>query len=332
MNSAKITRRAAIAAVASIPLLRVTASYGAIKWDMYVYNAVSTVAAVVGMQRILDSIRKKSNEELQVRLNVGGSLSISTTNITQAVSTGVVQLGDDGYFLGNVPIAGLLRLPLLLRSVDEYDKAAKIVNPLLVSAFEAKEVLVLGQYLYPFQVAFSQKRLVNLDDFQGQRIRVTSPEQAELIKRLGGIASTIGAPEVPSALERGVVDGFLTANTGGGLIWQGLFKYNYRLPVNYFNSVVIVNKRRFEQLPAKLQDLVKSEFIAGLPWITERMASQEAGLTEKFKKDGVTVVEPSKDDIARATSLIRPYWSTWAKAHGAKAVSALNQIIESLGR
>ena len=61
---------------------------------------------------------------------------------------------------------------------------------------------------------------------------------------------TLGAPEVPSALDRSVVDGVLTASTGGGNIWKDLLKFNYRLGINYFNSVVIVNKERFGKLLA----------------------------------------------------------------------------------
>ena len=64
-------------------------------------------------------------------------------------------MGDDGYFLGNVPIGGVLRLPMLIRSRDEYAKAAMIVDPYLETAFGKKGLVVLGQYRYPFQVATS---------------------------------------------------------------------------------------------------------------------------------------------------------------------------------
>src|SRR6266852_6310848 len=144
--------RAAIAAFA-LALLSVSAGpvAAAEKWDLYVYNPVSTVAAVKGLNTAIAQIEKETGGELKIRLHLGGSLPINTNTITQAVSDDVVQMGDDGYFTGNVPI---------------------------------------------------------------------------------------GAPEVPSALDRGVVDGVLTANTGGGNTWKDLLKYNYRIGVNYFNSVV----------------------------------------------------------------------------------------------
>jgi len=93
-------------------------------WDLYIYNPVATVAAVKGMNAIIAQIEKETGGELKVRLHLGGSLPINTTNITQAVSDDVVQMGDDGYFTGNVPIGGILRLPMLIRSRDEYAKAA----------------------------------------------------------------------------------------------------------------------------------------------------------------------------------------------------------------
>jgi len=73
-------------------------------WDLYIYNPVATVAAVKGMNVIIEQIEKETGGELKIRLHLGGSLPINTTTITQAVSDDVVQMGDDGYFTGNVPI------------------------------------------------------------------------------------------------------------------------------------------------------------------------------------------------------------------------------------
>ena len=89
-------------------------------WDLYVYNPVATVAAVKGMNVIIEQVEKETAGELKIRLHLGGSLPINTTTITPAVSDNVVQIGDDGYFLGNVPIGGVLRLPMLIRTRDEY--------------------------------------------------------------------------------------------------------------------------------------------------------------------------------------------------------------------
>lgn len=320
---------AATAAFCSMPYLPATAAE---KWDLYVYNAVSTVAAVKGLNIVIEQIEKETAGELTVRLHLGGSLPINTTTITQAVSDDVVQMGDDGYFLGNVPIGGVLRLPLLIRTTEEYKKAAAIMAPYLESAFEKKGLIVLGQYLYPFQVGFSSKKLTSLADIKGQKIRVTSPEQGEFIKRLGGVPVTLGAPEVPSALDRSIVDGVLTASTGGGNIWKDLLKFNYRLGINYFNSVVIVNKERFGKLSPEIQAKVRRIVDANMPLMTKAMEDEEEILTKKFADGGMTVTPELPADIDVGMKAIAPFWDEWAKSKGPDAVAALKQVRAALGR
>src|SRR5665647_2406723 len=288
-SGGRLVRTVLAAAALAFYLISDSPATAAEKWDLYIYNPVSTVAAVKGLNTIIEQIEKETAGELAVRLHLGGSLPINTTTITQAVSDDVVQMGDDGYFLGNVPIGGVLRLPMLLRTLADYEKAATIMNPYLEKAFEKKGLLVLGQYLYPFQVAFSSKKLTSLADIKGQKIRVTSPEQGEFIKRLGGIPVTIGAPQVPSALDRGVVDGVLTASTGGGNTWKDLLKYNYRLGINYFNSVIIVNKERFGKLTPEIQSKVRKIVETNMPLITQAMKNEEEILTKKFADGGMTV-------------------------------------------
>jgi TRAP-type C4-dicarboxylate transport system substrate-binding protein len=329
IKSARVTLAATVLVFCLTPF---TPAVSAEKWDLYVYNAVSTVAAVKGLNTVIDQIDKETTGELTIRLHLGGSLPINTTTITQAVSDDVVQMGDDGYFLGNIPIGGVLRLPMLIRTSEEYQKAAVIMAPYLEKAFEKKGIIVLGQYLYPFQVGFSSKKLTSLADIKGQKIRVTSPEQGEFIKRLGGIPVTLGAPEVPSALDRSVVDGVLTASTGGGNVWKDLLKFNYRLGINYFNSVVIANKERFVKLSPEVQAKVRKIVDANMPLITKAMEDEEEGLTRKFAEGGMTVTQEQPADIDAGMKVISAYWDEWAKSKGPDAVAALKQVRAALGR
>jgi TRAP-type C4-dicarboxylate transport system substrate-binding protein len=325
-------RPALLALAASLCFSAAIPARAAEKWDLYVYNAVSTVAAVKGMTKVCDEIEKETGGALSVRLHLGGSLPINTTTITAAVSDDVVQMGDDGYFLGNVPIGGVLRLPFLIQSPQEYQKAAAIMEPYLQKGFERKGVIVLGQYLYPYQVAYSSKKLASLGDIKGQKIRVTSPEQGELIKRLGGVPVTLGAPEVPSALERGVVDGVLTANSGSGNVWKDLLKYNYRIGINYFNSVIIANKDRFNKLPPDVQAKVRRIVKDNMPLITSAMQADEEVLTRKFAEGGMTITNATPADLQQGIKVISSYWDEWAKSRGPEAVEALKKVRTALGR
>lgn len=332
MKYRHVMRAALVASAVAVTSIPSSAARAADKWDLYVYNAVSTVSAVKGMNTVIEQIEKETGGDLVIRLHLGGSLPINTTTITQAVSDDVVQMGDDGYFLGNIPIGGVLRLPMLIRSPEEYQKAAAIMAPYLEKAFEKKGAVVIGQYIYPYQVAFSSKKLTSLADFKGQKIRVTSPEQGEFIKRLGGVPVTLGAPEVPSALDRGVVDGVLTASSGGGNIWKDLLKFNYRLGINYFNSVVIVNKEKFAKLKPETQAKVRKIVEANMPLITKAMEQEEDTLTKKFAEGGMTVTAETPADVEAGTKTISAFWDDWAKSKGPDAVEALKKVRAALGR
>ena len=84
------------------------------------------------------------------------------------------------------------------------------------------------------------------------KLRVAQPEQGEMVRRFGGTSVTISAPEVPSALDRGVVDGIFTAGVGA-VLWKDLLKFGYLIPVNWNNSYIIANTEAFKKLSPDLQ-------------------------------------------------------------------------------
>ncbi len=301
-------------------------------WEAYTYNPVSTVAAVRGFNRIIDDVDKATGGALKMKLHLGGSLQINATNITQAVADNVVQIADDGFFTGNIPLGGVMRLPMLIRTDDEYIKAAKIVAGFMARAYDKKGIVLLGDYTYPLQVPFSRKSLTSLADLKGQKLRVTSPEQGEFVRRFGGSSVTMQPSEVPSSLDRGVIDGAFTASSGAGYTWRDLVKYNYRLGINYVNAMVIVNKEAFEALSPDIQAKLRRAVTDNAPWTMTTMQQEEADLTRKMAEGGLVVTEARAEDVAEAEKRMAPYWDEWAKAHGPDALEALKQIRAALGR
>ena len=301
-------------------------------WECYVYNPVATVAAVKGVIRLIDNVKQQTNGELLINLHLGGSLPINATNITAAVADNVVQMGDDGFSTGNVPISAILRLPMLVQSDAELAKAMAILRPYLDQDYGKKGVVVLSQYSYPFQVLWGKKKITSLADIKGLKLRVTSVEQGEFIRRFGGVPLTIGTPDVAAALDRGVVEGVLTASSGGGVTWHDLVKYHYGFPTSYVNSTVIVNKEAFDKLPAATQKIVHDAATEAATWVIGEMNHQEDDLTAQFGRGGLTLTAASADDIRLATEKLAPYWDEWAKAHGAEAIEVLGKIRAAVGR
>lgn len=334
MHPACLPRRGLLTAAmaGSTLLLGARAAAAATTWQAYTYLSSSAQAPVHGFEELFDRLRGQTAGALSINLHLGGSLPISASSITSTVAQDVMQFGTDGFFSGSVPIAGLLRLPMLLRTRAEFEKAEAIATPYIDHAYLRKGIIALGEYIYPLQTIWSRRKLTSLADIKGQKLRVTSVEMGEFVKKFGGIPLTLGTPEVPAALDRGVVDGVLTATSGAGLQWKDLLKYNYRFPVQFANAVIIVNKSAFDALPAAQKALLRKEVPATDTAVTDTMQTEEGTLTAKLQAEGLVVTPPKESDIKEAEARMAPYWSEWARARGPEAVEALAKIRAALGR
>jgi TRAP-type transport system periplasmic protein len=301
-------------------------------WEAYTYLSSNEQTGVKGLVALFDRVRKETDGQLSINLHLGGSLPINATSITSTVADNVIQFGVDGFFSGSVPIAGLLRLPMLLPNMDDFNKAAAIAAPYVERGYARKGIVLLGQYVYPLQTIWSRHKLTSLADIKGQKLRVTSVEMGEFIRRFGGIPLTMGTPDVPAALDRGVVDGALTATSGAAMVWKDLLKYNYRFPVQYANANIIVNKDAFDALPPATQTLLRRDVTEANASITNAMDAEEGTMTDQLQKEGMVITPPDPADMAEANKRLAPYWNEWAKARGPEAMEALAKIRAAIGR
>jgi TRAP-type C4-dicarboxylate transport system substrate-binding protein len=233
---------------------------------------------------------------------------------------------------GNVPITGILRLPMLITNRQEFDKALAVMKPYVDKAYDKRGATVISTYYFPLQIAWSSKKLTSLDDLKGQKIRATSPEQIEFLKRFGANGLTVSGAEVPSALERGVVDGVLTANAGGGKIWKDLLKYCYEIGLNYFEANIAVNKEAFAKLPGSQREVLTKAIVELSPKMTELLFAEEGEEKAKRKAEGMVQTEATAADYKRGAERMASFWDEWAKPKGAETQEALKKVREALGR
>jgi TRAP-type C4-dicarboxylate transport system substrate-binding protein len=327
-----VTIRLIRAVTAALLILTAPGAWAATVWECYVYNPVASLPSVQGVVRFIETVKKQTNGELEINLHLGGSLPIKADGITAAVGDNVIQLGDDGFATGTIPITAILRLPMLLQSYQDLDKAMAILRPHLDEAYGKRGIIVLGQYSYPFQVIWGRKKIASLADLKGLKLRVTSVEQGEFIRRFGGISLPIGSPDVAAALDRGLVEGVLTASSGGGLTWHDLLKSRYAFPTSYVNSTLVVNQEAFEKLPPATQKIVRDAGAEAAAWATSEMKRQEDEVTARFGKEGMILTDATPAEIKEATDRLSPYWDEWATKHSAEAVSILKEIRAAVGR
>ena len=137
---------------------------------------------------------------------------------------------------------------------------------------------------------------------------------------------TMGAPEVPPGLQRGTVDGVFTASAGGGKIWGDLLKSNFRLGVNYFDGVYLVNKAAFGKLSQANQQKVRAAVDRLAPTTTEQLFKEEDEVTAMLKGKGMVITQATADQTADAARKLAPYWDQWARERGPEAIEALQKV------
>nr|WP_300311610.1 TRAP transporter substrate-binding protein DctP [Halomonas sp.] len=301
-------------------------------WTGYTYSAVSTTAAVQGMQRIADRVKQETDNDLSITLHLGKTLQIASTDITQAVGDGIVDFAGDLYLAGNIPIARVLNLPLLINNEEEWEKAYTVMKPYLDSAFSRQGITYLGSYRYPQQVVFTRFEMNSLDDLANHKIRVTSPEQGAFIDAFGGSPITLSGSEVPTALERGVIDGVITASAGGAKNWHEFLPYNYRIPVNYTFSAIIANDTAHQNLPDTTRDALDRIVNEEAQRITQDFIADEKKQKKSQASAGMKIMEASPEDMRIAREAMAPWWHEWAKEAGPEYEQALKDILTTLGK
>jgi TRAP-type C4-dicarboxylate transport system substrate-binding protein len=303
----------------------------AAEWNFYMHQSAPNFATSRGAKMFTEQIEKATNGELKARLHLAGTLQISASNVTQAVGGGVVQVGDDLFNSGNIPVAGIPRLPMLIQSYEDFAKADAVLKPYIEKAYKQKGSTLLASYTYPLQFMWGRKKLESLADLRGLKMRVAQPEQGEFVRRFGGTSITMSAPEVPSALDRGVVDGIFTAGVGA-VLWKDLLKYGYVLIINVNNSYFIANTEAYDKLNADLQAKVRKVAEDTARWDQETMQKEEADSVQILTAAGYTFTKATTDDNARAVTAMTPYWDEWAHTRGPDIVEALAKVRAALGR
>ena len=313
-------------------LMTSAAAVQADQWTAYTYSSVSTTAAVKGMTRIAERVAAETDGDLDITLHLGKTLQIASSDITQAVGDGIVDFAADYFFSGNVPIARVLNLPMLIENDEEWNKAYDAMAPILTEAFADQGVVLLGGYRYPQQVIFTTFEIDSLDDLAGHKIRVTSPEQGRFVEEFGGAAITLSGSEVPTSLERGVIEGVLTASAGGAKNWHEFLPYNYRFAVNYGNSMIIANTDSFEALSDQTRQTLRSIVEEESQAITAEFIEDEQVQMNAQAEAGMTVVEPAADDAELARDKLAPFWESWAEENGPEYQQALARVRQAIGK
>jgi TRAP-type C4-dicarboxylate transport system substrate-binding protein len=324
----------AAAAFAASPLQPVQAAE---KWDMFVFPG-ATHPISLRLKEFSDEVRKRSNGYLTITVRPQGELPFKATEVVRATGLGQVQIGEaySGFISGAVPISSIGNLPFLVRTSEELTKIYPIISKYAEPEFRKAGVKTLFYFEWPDQNLWGRgPQVKKLEDFAGRKFRTTDVKQTEMLRQFGAASVSLTLAEVPAAVERGVVEGFLTAGFNVvGAKWYEFVKWGFTPGFHVGGpDYMLINLAAYNKLPAEVRKVVDEVAAVWGPRMTQQNLADEKKDREVLKtKHGVDIFTPSAAEIDRMTAKMIPYWDAWAQQNGPNAIAALKEIRQVLGR
>ena len=221
-------------------------------------------------------------------------------------------------------------------SIEEHKKAALQLRPFYTEMLAKKGLKLLSINTWPSQQIFSTVPIRTVADWKGKKIRVYGADSANVTRLLGGSPVNLAFGEVYSALEKKTVDGAMTSATNAEpMKFFEVAKFlDYWYLAGAAQEWLVANQKAWDALPKDLQgavlDSIKESNLEEKEW--QDAATAEERTRKRLPELGMTIVEPSKDEMAKARQIAKAAWDTWLQRTGADGKRGLELALKALGR
>ncbi len=269
------------------------------------------------LKGVRSDIEKGSNNQLKTKVYLGGKLG-GEKEMVEEVKRGRLEMfgGSVGALASKyVPELNVFELPFIFESDDEIDFVLNAVRPDVEKLLDQRGFKFImwaenGWHGY----GVKGKCIEKPDDLTGLKMRSQeSMIHVETYKALGASPVELPVPEVLSALQTGVVDGY--SNTplfGFAISWyKGIDHFTYTKHI-YQPALIVASKTWWKSLSPAEQDAVLSskkreaEGFAGVRKLTKP-------LLENYTYAKIKVCELTDAQRKPFADKAKPVWNKFAK-------------------
>lgn len=285
----------------------------------------------------LENIKKRVEEETKkkivVKLKLGGMLG-GELEMLEQIQQGRIQGGgfSSGAVATIVPELELIELPYLFDSDEEADYVLDTVlfKPMSDALLAKGFVLAAWGENGWRGIGTKEKAIHTPADLKGLKIRSQESKiHLATWAALGANAVPIGIPEVLSALQTGVVDGFdNTPLFAAATEWFTTIKYFAVTNHIYQPGVVIYGKAFFDGLSPDLQKIVLGDAAAESKRGREAVRKMNKELIETFKSKKIDVNVLTADEKAKFKEATRKVHEDFRSKPGGALLDQVNAAIE----
>lgn len=275
-------------------------------------------------------VEKATGGKLKIEVFSAAELPYKNSDALKIVATNQVEMADlaIGPVAGDVPDLNVFVLPFICTSMEQFYNATEVALPVINKRLSDKfGVKGLTAWTMPPQEIWLTKGIEKISDLKGRKIRTWNRTQVEMLDLLGASGVAITPAEVIPALQRGVVDGAVTAAIPA-YDWKlyEVLGYGYMLNFTMTNQIIAVNQSQFDALPADVAKTLEETAAAWQGRFREAIQEAAASAETRLQEKGLKLVSPNDADIKQARDVTRPMWEAWAEKNGDTARELLDKV------
>ena len=324
MRFSSLVLTAAIALTIAAPVK--AAEY---EWRFFTYVSPSDFHAKMNAA-FAEDITKATGGRLKITHFAAGELPYKSGDVIKAVATNQIQMGQVGAGLaaGDAPEIDVFSVPFVCTTYAGFAAATKAIGSIPDEVLTKKfGVRVIMNWPIPGQDIWTTEQVTKIADLKGKKIRTWNPMQVQMLDLLGASAVSIDPAEVVPALQRKVVDGAITSALSAN-DWKAydIVKYGFMLNFTMAHQITLVNADALAQLPEDLRKIVMDKSAEWAPRYFAESEKTNAAAVDNMRAHGVTMTEPTAEDVTAVKALLKPMWSEWAEANGEVAKTLLERV------
>ena len=263
--------------------------------------------------------------EFDLRLN--GELGVEKDYVTflnqgVAIDYTILAPSNMARFAPSIP---LMDMPFLFRDLDHWNAvlSSNILSPLEQELSEKADIVVVGYAGGGTRNLISSKKISNIDELSGHKMRVMgAPIQAQVFNAIGAAPSAIAYNEVYNAIQTGVVNGL--ENEAASI--QNLKFYEVAPHVTKTGHTITVRPivfsgKSFRKLPAKLQAAIRKAGKEAGAYGRE-LESREDGIKLKQMADAGQIKVSNFTNRDKLLTMVKPVQDKFAASINATELLA----------
>ena len=266
----------------------------------YVIKAITSFEtnniAFKPMPQFLEMVEKESGGRLKIDW-LGGPEVVKTFDQPEALRSGMIDMIlyiPTAYFKPILPVAEAKGCSMMTGPEERQSGAFAVWQEVFRSQCNA-EILGFWATNLQFQL-FTKDEITTLADLKGKILRVM-PLYVPFVKALGASPITLPPPEVYTALQRGVINGFIFLEMGTTPFgWHEITRYRINPTFLRGEAAMAVNLDKFNSLPPDLQQVLKNCMIKMEVEGNEILKGVLDEEHEIMKKSGMKVIDLPEAD------------------------------------